>query len=172
MHMFSCEVVLIRQLSLARWRWLVCVQSQSRYYTYVQLSLRAFLTTSSNNNNCIIVNCCNSYIWDLANDNDPILLHEWSELSYILISAVDVLSLWFHPPTITGGDEPETKAINMWGTVFSLVHLEDVALLYCVSNDAVILATGNLDTFLSFSIYNTASYHNPLWAGNHWIWWG
>ena len=49
---------------------------------------------------------------DLVDDNDPTLLHEWSELSYILISAVDVLSLLFHPPTITGRDEPGTKAVR------------------------------------------------------------
>ena len=48
---------------------------------------------------------------DLADDSDPTLLHEWSELSYILISTVDVLSFGSHPPTITGGDEPGTKAV-------------------------------------------------------------
>ena len=47
----------------------------------------------------------------LADDDDPTLLHESSELSYILISPVDVPSLLFHPPTITGGDEPGTKAV-------------------------------------------------------------
>ena len=48
----------------------------------------------------------------LGDDNDPIFFYEWSELSYILISAVNLLSLPFHPPTITGGDELGTKAVN------------------------------------------------------------
>ena len=49
---------------------------------------------------------------DLANDRDPIFFHEWSELSYISISAVDALSVCFHLPTTAGEDELGTKAVS------------------------------------------------------------